>query len=29
VVRGVDRSWLREGSVGAEVVRPPGEDLFR
>ncbi len=29
VVRGVDPSWLREGSVGAEVVRPPGEDLFR
>jgi coenzyme F420-0:L-glutamate ligase/coenzyme F420-1:gamma-L-glutamate ligase len=29
VVRGVDPSWLREGSVRAEVVRPPGEDLFR
>jgi coenzyme F420-0:L-glutamate ligase/coenzyme F420-1:gamma-L-glutamate ligase len=29
VVRGVDRSWLREGSVRAEVVRPYGEDLFR
>jgi coenzyme F420-0:L-glutamate ligase/coenzyme F420-1:gamma-L-glutamate ligase len=29
VVRGVDRSWLREGSVRAEVVRQPGEDLFR
>jgi len=29
VVRGVDRSWLREGSVRSEVVRPHGEDLFR
>lgn len=29
VVRGVDPSWLREGSVKAEVVRPPREDLFR
>ena len=29
VVRGVDASWLREGSVAAEVVRPPAEDLFR
>ena len=29
VVRGVDPSWLREGSVRDEVVRPPGEDLFR
>jgi coenzyme F420-0:L-glutamate ligase/coenzyme F420-1:gamma-L-glutamate ligase len=29
VVRGIDPSWLREGSVRAEVVRPPGEDLFR
>jgi coenzyme F420-0:L-glutamate ligase/coenzyme F420-1:gamma-L-glutamate ligase len=29
VVRGVDRSWLRESSVRAEVVRPPSEDLFR
>jgi coenzyme F420-0:L-glutamate ligase/coenzyme F420-1:gamma-L-glutamate ligase len=29
VVRGVDRSWLREASVVAEVVRPPTEDLFR
>ncbi len=29
LVRGVDPSWLREGSVGTEVVRPPGEDLFR
>jgi coenzyme F420-0:L-glutamate ligase/coenzyme F420-1:gamma-L-glutamate ligase len=29
IVRGVDPTWLREGSVAAEVVRPPGEDLFR
>jgi coenzyme F420-0:L-glutamate ligase/coenzyme F420-1:gamma-L-glutamate ligase len=29
VVRGVDPSWLREGSVGTEIVRPHGEDLFR
>ncbi len=29
VVRGVDRAWLRPGSVAAEVVRPPAEDLFR
>jgi coenzyme F420-0:L-glutamate ligase/coenzyme F420-1:gamma-L-glutamate ligase len=29
VVRGVDRSWLREGSVRAEIVRRPDEDLFR
>jgi coenzyme F420-0:L-glutamate ligase/coenzyme F420-1:gamma-L-glutamate ligase len=29
VVRGIDPSWLRESSVRAELVRPPGEDLFR
>ena len=30
VVRGVDPTWLREGgSVRAEIVRPPAEDLFR
>ncbi len=29
VVRGADPSWLREGSVAAEVVRPHAEDLFR
>jgi coenzyme F420-0:L-glutamate ligase/coenzyme F420-1:gamma-L-glutamate ligase len=29
VVRGIDASWLREGSVGGEIVRPHGEDLFR
>ncbi len=29
VVRGLRPTWLREGSVRAEVVRPPSEDLFR
>ncbi len=29
VVRGVDQSWFREGSVATEIVRPPAEDLFR
>jgi coenzyme F420-0:L-glutamate ligase / coenzyme F420-1:gamma-L-glutamate ligase len=29
VVRGVHPSWLRRGSVAAEVIRPPAEDLFR
>jgi coenzyme F420-0:L-glutamate ligase/coenzyme F420-1:gamma-L-glutamate ligase len=29
IVRGVDQVWLRESSVAAEIVRPPGEDLFR
>ncbi|HEX2191666.1 MAG TPA: coenzyme F420-0:L-glutamate ligase [Acidimicrobiales bacterium] len=29
VVRGVDRSWLRESSVREELVRPPRDDLFR
>jgi coenzyme F420-0:L-glutamate ligase / coenzyme F420-1:gamma-L-glutamate ligase len=29
IVRGVDRGWFREGSVRQEIVRPPGEDLFR
>jgi coenzyme F420-0:L-glutamate ligase/coenzyme F420-1:gamma-L-glutamate ligase len=29
VVRGVDERWLRRGSVRAEVVRDPAEDLFR
>ncbi|MBW3573447.1 MAG: coenzyme F420-0:L-glutamate ligase [Actinobacteria bacterium] len=28
VVRGVDPAWLRPSSVAAEVVRPPGENLF-
>jgi coenzyme F420-0:L-glutamate ligase/coenzyme F420-1:gamma-L-glutamate ligase len=29
VVRGVERSWLRDSSVRAEIVRRPDEDLFR
>jgi coenzyme F420-0:L-glutamate ligase / coenzyme F420-1:gamma-L-glutamate ligase len=29
IVRGVPASWLREGSVAAEIVRHPSEDLFR
>ncbi len=29
IVRGVDPTWLREGSVGTEIVRPHQEDLFR
>jgi coenzyme F420-0:L-glutamate ligase/coenzyme F420-1:gamma-L-glutamate ligase len=29
IVRGVDPSWLREGSVATEIVRPYKEDLFR
>lgn len=29
VVRGVNRNWLRESSVRDEIVRTPGEDLFR
>jgi len=29
IVRGVAPEWLRDGSVRTEVVRPPGEDLFR
>ena len=29
IVRGVDRSWFRESSVRAELVRPASEDLFR
>jgi hypothetical protein len=28
-VRGVDPAWLRDGSVRAEIVRRPDEDLFR
>jgi coenzyme F420-0:L-glutamate ligase/coenzyme F420-1:gamma-L-glutamate ligase len=28
IVRGLDPSWRREGSV-RELVRPPQEDLFR
>ena len=29
IVRGVDGSWLRSGSVADEIVRDPAEDLFR
>jgi len=29
IVRGIDPAFLREGSVGDEVVRPYAEDLFR
>ncbi|MDP9072925.1 MAG: coenzyme F420-0:L-glutamate ligase [Actinomycetota bacterium] len=29
VIRGVDPSWLREGSVHDEIIRPYREDLFR
>jgi len=29
IVRGIERSWFRESSVKAEIVRPPGQDLFR
>jgi coenzyme F420-0:L-glutamate ligase/coenzyme F420-1:gamma-L-glutamate ligase len=29
IVRGVPGDWLRDGSVQAEIVRPPEEDLFR
>ena len=29
VVRGIDASWLGEGSVVGDVVRSPNEDLFR
>jgi len=29
VVRGLDSTWFRRGSVAAEIIRPPGEDLFR
>jgi coenzyme F420-0:L-glutamate ligase/coenzyme F420-1:gamma-L-glutamate ligase len=29
IVRGVTPAWLRPGSVAAEIVRPPDEDLFR
>lgn len=29
VIRGVEPSWLRDGSVAGEIVRRPAEDLFR
>jgi coenzyme F420-0:L-glutamate ligase/coenzyme F420-1:gamma-L-glutamate ligase len=28
VIRGVDGAWLRDSNI-SEIVRPPGEDLFR
>ncbi len=29
IVRGLDQTWLRTGSVAKEIIRPPAEDLFR
>ncbi len=29
VLRGVEPGWFRTASVATEIVRPPGEDLFR
>ena len=29
VVRGLDPSWFRAGSVAGEIVRHPADDLFR
>lgn len=29
VVRGLEQSWFRTGSVAEEIVRPPADDLFR
>jgi coenzyme F420-0:L-glutamate ligase/coenzyme F420-1:gamma-L-glutamate ligase len=29
VVRGVNPVWFRRSSVAEEIIRPPGEDLFR
>jgi coenzyme F420-0:L-glutamate ligase/coenzyme F420-1:gamma-L-glutamate ligase len=29
VIRGVVAEWLRDGSVRDEIVRSPGQDLFR
>jgi coenzyme F420-0:L-glutamate ligase / coenzyme F420-1:gamma-L-glutamate ligase len=29
IVRGVPPDWLRPASVRTEIIRPPGEDLFR
>lgn len=29
VVRGVESSWLRDGSVADEIIRSPKDDLFR
>ena len=29
IVRGIDSQWLRQGSVGEEIIRDPADDLFR
>jgi coenzyme F420-0:L-glutamate ligase/coenzyme F420-1:gamma-L-glutamate ligase len=29
IVRGIDPTWARRSSVADEIIRPPGEDLFR
>ncbi len=29
VIRGVDPAWFGPGSIRADLIRPPGEDLFR
>jgi coenzyme F420-0:L-glutamate ligase/coenzyme F420-1:gamma-L-glutamate ligase len=29
LIRGLDESYFGEGSVAADLIRPPGEDLFR
>lgn len=29
LIRGADPDWFGEGSVAADIVRPPSEDLFR
>jgi coenzyme F420-0:L-glutamate ligase/coenzyme F420-1:gamma-L-glutamate ligase len=29
IIRGVPKDWLRPASVQSEIIRPPGEDLFR
>ena len=29
VIRGVDPAWLGPGSIQTDIIRPPGEDLFR
>jgi len=29
VVRGIDATWFRDGSVHDEIVRHPNDDLFR
>ncbi|MCY3910943.1 MAG: coenzyme F420-0:L-glutamate ligase [bacterium] len=29
VIRGIDRNWFGPGNIQADLIRPPGEDLFR